>query len=137
MAIGGSNRLVGCKKAAQFLSVADRTLRENWLELRVLHGFCVYCLYGDDEDCPFYVGSSRNVHGRIGQHVSRFGQEIMTVKVMRCESEQAMYDLERELIDAFQPVHNIEGRTGQRHVKGYWSAEAVAHRALAAQAGAR
>ena len=30
MAIGGSNRLVGCREAAEFLSVPERTLRENW-----------------------------------------------------------------------------------------------------------
>ena len=30
MAIGGSNRLIGCKEAAEFLSIPERTLRENW-----------------------------------------------------------------------------------------------------------
>lgn len=28
--IGGSNRLLRCKEAAEFLSVPQRTLRENW-----------------------------------------------------------------------------------------------------------
>jgi excisionase family DNA binding protein len=30
VAIGGSNRLIGCKEAAEFLSIRERTLRENW-----------------------------------------------------------------------------------------------------------
>ena len=30
MAIGGSNRLIGCKEAAGFLSVPECTVRENW-----------------------------------------------------------------------------------------------------------
>lgn len=28
--VGGSNRLIGCKEAAQFLSIPERTLRDNW-----------------------------------------------------------------------------------------------------------
>jgi excisionase family DNA binding protein len=27
---GGSNRLMSCKEAAQYLSVPERTLRDNW-----------------------------------------------------------------------------------------------------------
>ena len=30
MPIGGSNRLIGCKDVADFLSVPERTVRENW-----------------------------------------------------------------------------------------------------------
>jgi excisionase family DNA binding protein len=30
MASGGSNRLIGCKELAEFLSVPERTVRENW-----------------------------------------------------------------------------------------------------------
>ena len=27
---GGSNRLIGCKEVAEFLSVPERTVRDNW-----------------------------------------------------------------------------------------------------------
>jgi excisionase family DNA binding protein len=30
MAVGGSNRLLGCREVAEFLSVPERTVRENW-----------------------------------------------------------------------------------------------------------
>jgi excisionase family DNA binding protein len=30
MAIGGSNRLVSCRELAEFLSVPERTVRDNW-----------------------------------------------------------------------------------------------------------
>lgn len=30
MANGGSNRLIGCREVAEFLSVPERTVRENW-----------------------------------------------------------------------------------------------------------
>jgi len=30
VAIGGSNRLIGCREVADFLSVPERTVRENW-----------------------------------------------------------------------------------------------------------
>jgi excisionase family DNA binding protein len=30
VAIGGSNRLIGCREAAEYLSVPERTVRDNW-----------------------------------------------------------------------------------------------------------
>jgi excisionase family DNA binding protein len=30
MAVGGSNRLVSCAQAAEYLSVPERTVRDNW-----------------------------------------------------------------------------------------------------------
>jgi excisionase family DNA binding protein len=30
MASGSSNQLIGCKELAEFLSVPERTVRENW-----------------------------------------------------------------------------------------------------------
>lgn len=30
VSVGGSNRLVGCREVAEFLSVPERTVRENW-----------------------------------------------------------------------------------------------------------
>lgn len=94
---------------------------DDWFDLGALHGFFVYCLYSADQVCPIYIGSSRNIHNRIGQHVMRFGAELVSASAKRCTSERVMSGLESDLIHEYQPEHNIEGRAGQRRVKGYWS----------------
>jgi hypothetical protein len=70
-------------------------------------GFYVYCLWAEGENSPFYVGQSRNIFGRLGQHVQRFGRRLARVTVTACPDEEAARRIEGELIRQFRPVENI------------------------------
>jgi hypothetical protein len=75
------------------------------------HGFCVYLLWGNDEERPIYVGQSINVMGRVGSHMtSDKGPLTRRVQIVRCASREQMCELESALIELYQPPMNIAGR---------------------------
>jgi hypothetical protein len=82
-------------------------------------GWHVYCLYdAPGADRPFYVGRSRNIHGRISGHALWWGDRLAEVAICRCESELDAALLEADLIDRYDPVENDQGRPGHRPVSG-------------------
>ena len=90
-----------------------QALLQNFGQIEMFdpHGFCVYLLWGDDEDRPIYVGQSVNVMGRVGSHMtSDKGPLTRKVQIVRCSSREQMCELESSLIELYQPPMNIVGR---------------------------
>lgn len=71
------------------------------------HGYYVYLLWGDRRYRPLYVGQSRNVLRRIGQHVSDYGELINDVDVIPCDSQEEMTSIEQAMIEALSPMWNF------------------------------
>lgn len=76
-------------------------------------GFFVYLLWGSDSDVPLYVGQSRNLLSRLGQHMSNPDRKhlVQRVQVMRCKNERDMCRTENRLITLYQPPLNVVGIT--------------------------
>src|SRR5690349_21733919 len=74
-------------------------------------GFVVYLLVAKDDGSVLYVGRSRNVASRIGAHMRDPIKQARpwSVKLLRCEDERAMVDLEAKLIREHAPIWNIAG----------------------------
>lgn len=71
--------------------------------------FYVYCLWGDDEDRPLYVGQSEHLHQRLADHAYAMDRRADTrwVTVLRCATVAEMMALEKRLIVQYQPPLNI------------------------------
>lgn len=78
------------------------------------HGHFVYFLWGDDSECPLYVGMSGNILGRLGDHMRnpQRASAVRRVTVTRCATEGEMRALEKSLIRRFRPPWNVVGLTG-------------------------
>ena len=50
------------------------------------HGYFVFCRWGDDADCPTYVGKSTNLLGRLGSHSIDKRAQIRRVTLLRCKT---------------------------------------------------
>lgn len=83
----------------------------RWRKLTYTTGFFVYALWGEDPDCPLYVGRSSNLLLRIGTHLTDpvKREAVQKVTVSRCASERAMIRAEEKLIAAYRPPWNIVG----------------------------
>jgi excinuclease UvrABC nuclease subunit len=70
----------------------------------------LYVLWHDKGD-PIYVGQSRNVFHRLGQHFGNGEKRRLTqyVQVYECESTVLMKQLEVDLIDEYRPPLNKQG----------------------------
>lgn len=82
------------------------------------HAFHVYVLWGWDDKQPLYVGSSIQVLSRVAWHLQRREkrESVRRVTVLRCDTSDAMRDLERRLIAEHQPPLNVMGVT-----RGRWA----------------
>ena len=72
-------------------------------------GYYVYLLWEvQDDGKPVYVGSSGNILGRLGAHLSDTGKrpQIGWITLIRCTSERAMLDRENVLIRRYRPPWN-------------------------------
>lgn len=74
-------------------------------------GFFVYILWERGVERPLYVGQSRNVLARLGQHLSNPDRKhrIAKVRLIKCADERTMCAHEKDLIEHFQPALNIVG----------------------------
>lgn len=79
------------------------------------HGFFVYALWGTDETCPLYVGSSGNVVGRLGDHLRAADRRyaVQRVTLLRCPTHRQMIATESRLIALYQPPWNVRGCEGR------------------------
>lgn len=91
--------------AAERLQTIDIT-NDNGIDPRACY---VYLLWEENEVVPLYVGRSKNVFSRIGNHVNRI-LDIRRVEVIRCENAHHMASLEKELIAFYLPPMNIAGK---------------------------
>jgi hypothetical protein len=120
------DRLIAREKAAERRAQREAERERRTLGLAVSlnlidhafdpRGFFVYLLWGDNIERPLYVGQSRNLFARLGQHMSNRERKhlVKRVQVMRCKSEADMTSTENRLIALYQPPLNIVGiaRTG-------------------------
>lgn len=74
-------------------------------------GFFVYVLSYRDE--IMYVGQSRNILSRLGQHMTNRERrhKVDHIALFRCKNERAMTELEDHLIADNRPPWNIRGIT--------------------------
>jgi hypothetical protein len=76
------------------------------LSTKDITGFCVYVLL-DSEQQPVYVGQSRQLFGRLSEHLrSEKADYTETVQVLLCPSKAHMVELEARLIQLYQPRFN-------------------------------
>lgn len=75
------------------------------------HGFYVYCLWGDSDARPLYVGQSSNLLGRLGSHLNdrRKRHLIKRVTLIKCTAYGHMMATEARLIAHYQPPLNTVG----------------------------
>lgn len=75
------------------------------------HGHFVYCLWGEDDETPLYVGRSTNVLSRVGSHLADATKKdvVRRVSLIPCETQHAMNLLEARLIRTHQPLWNRFG----------------------------
>lgn len=75
-----------------------------------IKGFYVYVLR-DAQAEVVYVGQSRNVFGRVGDHTKDVdkGPEVETVQLIPCETAEQMCALELSLIREWKPRFNTVG----------------------------
>jgi hypothetical protein len=87
------------------------------------NGFFVYMLWDRSETHPIYVGATRNVMSRVGDHLRNPERRhrIGRVTLVRCASATAMEATEADLIDHYQPEFNA--RPGIRRKMGRGVAE--------------
>lgn len=80
-----------------------------WSSAPVARGFYVYVLWGYEDDRPLYVGQSRNLYARLGQHMRELDriEQIYRIEVAQCETQTAMDQLEASLIGRYLPYFNI------------------------------
>lgn len=74
------------------------------------NGYFVYYLWRPGSNTPAYVGQSRNVLARLGQHVYNHGQSIARVTVVRCQTQAEMIRFEAAEIRRLQPIWNRAGK---------------------------
>lgn len=76
-------------------------------------GYYVYFLYGSDLQTPFYIGSTRNLFSRIGDHFysARFSGMLSSVSIYKFDSEDQMLGQEMLMIKKYQPKFNTVGKT--------------------------
>lgn len=74
-------------------------------------GYFVYLLW-DGDVTPLYVGQSKNVLARLGNHMGDREKRarVRRVQLVRCDSKQQMDGVERRLIRFFQPPLNRDLR---------------------------
>jgi predicted GIY-YIG superfamily endonuclease len=75
------------------------------------HGYYVYLLWGDDSDTPLYIGQSRNVLGRLGDHMRNAERRylVRSVQLIKCSGERTMKRTEAALIREYGPPMNVVG----------------------------
>lgn len=75
------------------------------------HGFYVYILWGADEDNPLYIGQSRNVLSRLGQHMADKEKRylVRSVQLIKCSGRATMCRTEPALIREYSPPLNTVG----------------------------
>ena len=75
------------------------------------HGFFVYTLWSR-AGRRLYIGQSRNVLGRVGDHMSNpeRGPSVARITFIKCRTKEAMDDLELKLIRDYQPDWNVVGK---------------------------
>jgi len=75
------------------------------------HGYYVYCLWGQDEEKPLYVGQSTNILSRLGSHLGdgRKRREVRRVSLIVCKGPRHMTTTEKRLIKHYQPEWNSVG----------------------------
>lgn len=105
----GSIGVAAHEAARAFAGLHATAAREDAIGAIDPNGLYVYCLWGVSTHRPLYVGQSRNLFGRLGQH---FGDPtrkdlIRRVTLTRCETTEQMMELERRLIVHFRPRLNI------------------------------
>jgi excisionase family DNA binding protein len=73
------------------------------------NGYFVYLLWGRTEDCPLYIGASRNILARLGNHLVDPERRYLVARVtlVRCYSAEAMAATEAKLIDFYKPELNL------------------------------
>lgn len=76
-------------------------------------GYCVYSLWGASTARPFYVGMTSRLFGRLGSHMTNptVRRRLRYVLVEHVESREAAAALERELIEKYHPLFNLQHNT--------------------------
>lgn len=76
-------------------------------------GFFVYCLWGESDQVPLYVGQSGNILNRLGSHLgeARKRHKVTRITLLRCKNRGAMDRTEQSLIRRYQPPWNTTGIT--------------------------
>lgn len=77
-----------------------------------LTGLYTYGLAGADGKV-FYVGKSANVMRRIAEHQVTYGSALVSVLLLRCESDWSMTVAEDFAIDRLQPAMNTHGMSDE------------------------
>jgi len=80
------------------------------------NGFFVYMLWDRTEDQPIYIGASRNILARLGNHLVNPDRRhrVGRVTLVRCWSRVAMAATENKLIDFYRPELNLFDGNGRR-----------------------
>ena len=73
------------------------------------NGHFVYLLWDRAEDTPIYVGASKNILGRLGNHLvdPKKRHRVCRVTLIRCRGTKAMAATEAKLIDFYRPELNL------------------------------
>lgn len=88
-------------------------------------GYFIYMLWESRSDAaPAYIGSSKNVLARLGQHLG--GNCLTTrrlkvgwVSLVKCATETRMLGREKELIMRYQPRLNVHHKSETKTTANY------------------
>ena len=90
----------------------QRSISKSVLDLPA-SGFYVYIAWGTDKKRPLYVGKSRNLLARMGQHSqsSAWWKYMQRLAVYAYPTEADALNAEAEAIGELQPEYNLAGVT--------------------------